>query len=210
MFTYLNTHLVKQLFTSVVRPQLEYGNVVWHPQYRTDTDLLESVQHRATRLVPGFRKITYQERLRKMKLPSLAFRRLRGDAIEVYKYLHGIYRVDSGDILPLDKREGMATRGHSLKLKKRDCRTSMRANYFGLRVVNFWNSLPEEVVQATSVQARSQEFLHRGAQALQGGALYLFPPHIYPPLPTALTTIIPPFLPTPLPFSCIFLTMLLT
>jgi hypothetical protein len=56
-FSYLDIQLVKQLYTVMVRPQLEYGNVVWHPQYRRDIDLLESVQHRATRLVPGFWKL---------------------------------------------------------------------------------------------------------------------------------------------------------
>jgi len=30
-----------------------------------------------------------------MDLPSLAYQRLRGDAIEVHKYLKGIYKVDS-------------------------------------------------------------------------------------------------------------------
>lgn len=157
-FSYLDIHLVKQLYTVMIRPHLEYGNVIWHPQYKKEIDLLESVQHRATRMVPGFWKIDYQDRLRKMRLPSLVFRRLRGDAIEVYKHLHGIYKVESGDILPRDKREGMVTRGHSLKLKKRDCRTSVRANALGFRVVNFWNSLPEEVVNATSVNAFKNGF----------------------------------------------------
>ena len=157
-FSYLDIHLVKQLYTVMIRPHLEYGNVIWHPQYKKEIDLLESVQHRATRMVPGFWKIDYQDRLRKMRLPSLVFRRLRGDAIEVYKHLHGIYKVESGDILPRDKREGMVTRGHSLKLKKRDCRTSVRANALGFRVVNFWNSLPEEVVNATSVNTFKNGF----------------------------------------------------
>ena len=45
----------------------------------------------------------------------------------------------------------MVTRGHSLKLKKRDCRTEKRANTLGFRIVNGWNALPEEVVKAGSV-----------------------------------------------------------
>jgi len=111
---------------------LEYGNVVWHPQYYKDINLIEGVLHRATTLVPGYWKFTYQERLRKLNLPSLGYRRLNGDAIEVYKHLHGIY--------------------------KGDCRTALRANSFGMRVVNFWNSLPEEVVQAPSVNVFKQRF----------------------------------------------------
>jgi len=41
-------------------------------------------------MVPGLAKIPYEEILRKMDLPSLAYGRIRGDAIEVYKYLHKI------------------------------------------------------------------------------------------------------------------------
>ena len=89
-----------------------------------------------------------------MDLPSLAYRRLRGDAIETYKYLHGIYNVDSSASLPLaDESEGVTTRDHSLKLLKLDCKKSIRANVLGFRIVNVWNSLPEDVVNASSVNA---------------------------------------------------------
>jgi len=115
-------------------------------QLLINIELLESVQRRATQLVPGFWKIENEDRLKKMKLPYLTFRRLRGDTIEVYKHLHGIYQyqVDSTKLLLLDTREGITTRGHSLKLQKRECRTTQRANAFGMRVVNFWNSLSKD------------------------------------------------------------------
>jgi len=63
-----------------VRPHLEYGNVVWHPMYKKDIDLLERVQRRATRImVQGLAKLSYEERIEAMYyLPSLAYRRLRG------------------------------------------------------------------------------------------------------------------------------------
>jgi len=47
---------------------------------------------------------------------------------------------------------GEADIGHSLKLEKRDCRSRIRANFFGYRVVNVWNSLSEDVVTASSVK----------------------------------------------------------
>jgi hypothetical protein len=45
--------------------------------------MIERVQHRATKMVPGLAKLCYEERLKKMDLPSLAYRRARGDAIEI-------------------------------------------------------------------------------------------------------------------------------
>ena len=76
------------LFTGIVRPSVEYGNVVWHPRFKKDIELLERVQQRATKLVPELRGLYYEERLRKLDLPSLEYRRLRGDVIEAYKYVH--------------------------------------------------------------------------------------------------------------------------
>jgi ribonucleases P/MRP protein subunit RPP40 len=150
-FTYLDEEIMRQLYTALVRPHLEYGNVVWHPYLKKDIEMLERVQHRATKMVPGLSKISYEERLKKMNLPTLVYRRERGDAIEVYKYMHGKYSVDDTTILPRQQNKGMTTRGHDLKLLKRNCHGQIRANFFGYRVVNHWNSLPREVVHASSV-----------------------------------------------------------
>ena len=70
--------------------------------------------------------------------------------IECFKYLRGIYNV-SGDILPRDLHSH--TRGHSYKLKKPTAQRTVRQNFFSVRVVNAWNSLPETVVTAPSLNA---------------------------------------------------------
>ena len=40
-----------------------------------------------------------------------------------------------------------------MKLEKPRHRLDKRGNYFGLRAINLWNSLPEDVVTAPSVNA---------------------------------------------------------
>jgi len=65
----------------MIRPHLEYGNVVWHPRFKKDMNLLENVQHRATRMIPGFRNLSYKERLRRLDLPTLTYHHFRGDAM---------------------------------------------------------------------------------------------------------------------------------
>jgi len=80
--------------------------------------MLEDVQHRPTRIVPGLAKLQYEERLKLMKLPSLAYSRLRGDVIEVFKYMHGIHNVNCTQTLPCHKAVGPVTRGHRVKLQK--------------------------------------------------------------------------------------------
>jgi hypothetical protein len=147
-YEYLDGPTMVQLFTSLIRPHLEYGNVVWSPRYKKNHTSVENVHRRATKLVPGLRDLDYPQRLRNLKLPSLLYRRARGDMIEVYKHLHGAYQL-SGHLL--SQNLGTATRGHSLKLKKCQSSLSLRQNFFSLRVVNHWNSLPEQVVSAPSL-----------------------------------------------------------
>jgi hypothetical protein len=86
----------------------------------------------------------------------LEYRKVRGDVIETYKYLHGLYSVDPSDILPLHKSEGMITRGHQLKIQKRECCGQLRANFFGYRIVKLWS--PEEIVNAPTVNCLKGRF----------------------------------------------------
>jgi len=104
-------------------------------------------------MVPGLSRLSYEERLRKMNLPSLMYRRIIGDAIEAYTYLHGIYKVDCSELRPLYEQGSI--RGHCLKLKKRGFKTQLRQNFFENHIVNVWNSLPTEVVTA-SKSSKSQ------------------------------------------------------
>ena len=66
--------------------------------------------------------------------------------------------MDETAILPLHKTTGMTTRGHSLKLQKRESKGQLRANFFGLRVVNIWNALPNVIVTAESVNCFKGRF----------------------------------------------------
>ena len=98
-FVCRDSHIIKQLFTAHVRPHLEYANAVCHPLFKKDIEQLERVQRRATTLVPGLSNMLYQNRLKAVKLPFLVYQRCRGDMIEVYKYLHGMYSVPYDSLL---------------------------------------------------------------------------------------------------------------
>ena len=147
-YQYLDRTTFLHLYKGLVRPTLEYGVVVWSPQYQHDIDALEAVQRRASRMVPVLRHLDYESRLKALNLPTLTYRRLRGDIIDVYKYLHGILTF-SHDMFNKDLYEG--TRGHSLKLFKDRSKRELRRHFFSQRVINIWNSLPDTVVTAPSV-----------------------------------------------------------
>ena len=64
---------------------LEYATAVWSPHLIKHIDDLENVQPRATKQIPNFSSLSYVERLKKLHLPTLSYRRIRGDLIQVYK-----------------------------------------------------------------------------------------------------------------------------
>ena len=77
------------LYKTMVRPHLEYANQVWHPRRIQDIEKLEKVQRKATKVILHGKKLSYVLRLQALKLPSLVYRRIRGDMIEIYKIVTG-------------------------------------------------------------------------------------------------------------------------
>ena len=73
------------LYKTLVRPHLEYCTQIWSPHYAKDRQLLEKVQHRFTRMVPGMKVLPYNERLRQLGLWTIEERRNRADLIEMFK-----------------------------------------------------------------------------------------------------------------------------
>ena len=84
--------------------------------------------------------------MRALKLPSLRYRRERGDILQTYKILHGLEDMAPDSLFHLAVE--YITRAHSMKLQKPKCKTALRQHFFSLRVIENWNSLPEEVVTA--------------------------------------------------------------
>ena len=137
------------LYKTLVRPLLEYGNVIWGPFNRADQKLVERVQRRATRLVDEIRTEPYTERLRLLGLPSLYYRRRRGDMIFLFQMLHSGLDLDPAVFFtPAAKA---TTRGHPWKMNKPQAITRIRRNAFAVRVVNDWNALPSRVVTSSTV-----------------------------------------------------------
>ena len=68
------------------------------------------------KILPQLKHMNYSDRLKACKLPTLHYRRIRGDMIETYKILTGKYDVETAPSLV-----GVCssvTRGHSLRLQK--------------------------------------------------------------------------------------------
>jgi len=145
-FKYLTISSFVLLYKSMVRSHLDYCSSVWVPYKKGDIELLEKVQKRATKLIPKIKNMPYIDRLKACKLPTLRYRQIRGDMIEMYKILTGKY--DAAVTPQINREYSSITRGNDLRLQKSRSKYDLRKHYFTNRVVNFWNSLPNHVVLA--------------------------------------------------------------
>ena len=150
-FSFLDCHLFKKLYTTFVRPHLEYAHPVWSPHLLKYISIIENVQKRATKLVDGLHNYSYSGRLRKLDLPTLLYRRERGDMIEVYKHFHTYDKISiSSSFRPQNRPSGT----HDFQLHTllpKDGTRGVQSNSFYYRVANTWNNLPKDVVTAPSI-----------------------------------------------------------
>jgi len=142
-FKYISINNFILFYKSMVRSLLDYCVPVSVPYKKGDIEVLEKVQNKATKIIPEIRHLPYRDRLKVCKFPTLHYRQVRGDMIEMYKILTGKY----ADVTPKVTRVyGLTTRGNLLKLDKGRAKCDLRKYYFTNRVVNAWNSLPDDVV----------------------------------------------------------------
>ena len=114
-FRHLSNEAFIILYKSLVRTHLEYAVSVWNPHFKKDIEKIEKVQMRATKIIKSIAHLSYEERLKKLKLPTLKYRRIRGDVIETYKILSGQYDACTKIALNRHTTE-IDTRGNYLRL----------------------------------------------------------------------------------------------
>ena len=102
-FSYMDKDMFISLYKTLIRPQMEYCPQVWSPYLQKDINILEKVQRRATKLVPGLQDLPYEQRLKMLKLYPLAERRIRGDTICIWKMLNGHIDMDCNRLIPLNE-----------------------------------------------------------------------------------------------------------
>jgi len=132
---YKERRIMVRLYKSLVRPHSEYCVSAWSPHYLKDKELLERVQQRFMCMFKDLRQKHYDERLKTLDLWTLEERRNRQDLIEVFKMYKGFMRLSTDELFERDVNI-KGTRGHTLRLKKKQSVRDVRRCFFSQTVVN--------------------------------------------------------------------------
>ena len=154
-FMYRDRKVFLLLYKQFVRCHLEFAIPAWSPWLVQDIEILERVQKRAVNFIVGLSGRTYEDKLRELKITSLAERRKKFDMVQTFKILNGHDRVDSSIwFKTVGDNANRLTRNTAYRnnLAATRSRTDIRKNFFSNRVVNLWNSLPTDVKDARTVK----------------------------------------------------------
>ena len=133
-----------KVYKSLVRPILDYNQQANPPLTAKVTTMIESVQRRATKNIYGFKNLTYAERLTKLQLHSLVYRRFRGKLIQTWRTLTE-HNHPNQDIFNLKSE---TKRGHKYLIEYQRCSTRSRQEFLPEKMKKSWDSLPPEIEEA--------------------------------------------------------------
>ena len=143
-----NIWVLIKLFKTYVRPKIEYSTSVWSPNLRGDIKKIENVQKRFTKQACNRSNIpftSYQDRLFKLNLKSLEYRRIYFDLLLIYKIINGISDLNFKDYFKF-RKTSYVLRGNSRKIDTLlSFKTPQWTNSFFTRTVKYWNSLPDNI-----------------------------------------------------------------
>ena len=149
---------------SLVRPHLEYANAVCvggggggGSHYKMDQQKIEKVQRRATKLIEDIKDLSDEERLCNL---NMQHRRLRGDMIDTYKIVTGIYDVDKEPFFKPARELG--TKGHCHKLYKQHAGSFLKHKSFGKSLTSGINSRDTSSKRRMSICLKTS-LMHTGS-----------------------------------------------
>jgi len=146
-----DTATLVKAFKVYVRPIVEYCSPVWSPHLIKDIELVESVQRKFTKRLPGLWDSSYADRLKAVGLERLDVRRLQLDLIMTYKIMFGLTYLNFNQFFQFTPNQN--TRGHAYKLFVPSASLDARKYFFSNRIVRVWNELSSNTTDFRSLHA---------------------------------------------------------
>ena len=101
-------------------------------------------------MIPEIRNHSYHQRIQDLDLISLVQRRLRGQLIEVFKYLNRCTTANARGLFDCDLND--RTRNNIVKLIVKHFNTSVAQHFYTIKLTTC-NALPNEVVSRRTVNS---------------------------------------------------------
>ena len=140
----------KLLYFAWVRSHLEYASVVWSPHAKRNINNLEQVQHRATRFILG-RDYSEYERLSKLNLLPLKYRREIHDSVFFFKCLKNIHKLNIFDYVSFRSCTKPLRNVDHLSRDVPFSRTDVFMNSVFVRICRLWNDLPHSIRESNTL-----------------------------------------------------------
>lgn len=135
---------LEKLYKSLVRPVIDYGDVIYGNLSEGLSKRLERVQREAGIVCTGaFRLTNHQKLLHELGWEPLSLRREQHQLTMFYKMKSGVMPEYLSNLVPRDlgsRRPGLR---NSSNLIVPFARTARFKNFFTVRVVSLWNNLPD-------------------------------------------------------------------
>jgi len=113
-FVSCDVSILLRAYKVYVRSLVQHNSIIWSPSTLSDIDSLESVQRRFTKRLSGLHCLSYEARLKRLKLQSLELRRLLADLMWCYKIIFGLVDIDVNQFFTHNSVP--QTRGHRYKV----------------------------------------------------------------------------------------------
>ena len=144
-------YVITRVYKTLIRPHVEYCTQAWAPAAKHGNWKfilkLEGVQRRITHVISGLEDLSYKKSLEALGLTTLLERRMRGDLIETFKILKGLTHYGT-NFFNISPRTGNLVAREISKTK-----STKQLDFFSNRVIYFWNKLPSNVKNSTSVNS---------------------------------------------------------
>ena len=115
-FHFLDKDMMRKMITTMIRPKLEYIEVILSPHKEKHVLKLERIQRMTTKMVPELEDLTYDERLKEIYLTPLKERREREDLIRIYKLMNNL--EETKNLIMKRKGEARYSKGHTKNSKR--------------------------------------------------------------------------------------------
>lgn len=168
-FVTRNIYTLFRLFTSYVRPLLEFNCEVWNPSQISQIRKIESVQKRFTKRILcriGQTDLSYSRRLTMLNTYPLETRRISAGLCFMYKMIISEVDIDFHDFFQISHR--LSQHRHPFFIIQQLVRLESHRNSFTNKYVKFWNSFHSDIFLSN----KSSSFRFKTVVCLRNNPLF--------------------------------------